>query len=105
MRRFLSSADTPRGQCPEQEEHIYLKLDEDNMVQDTVEEPIAVVKIFGENEFGPWPYIKECFKFKLKNGLTFSFQCQLCIPATKVVSCTMKSRNGPKSQIQRAHSF
>ena len=56
MRRFLSNADTPRSQCPGQEEHIYLKLDlKLNEVQDTVEEPIAVVKILGENELGPWP--------------------------------------------------
>ena len=72
MRRFLSSADTPRSQCLEQE-HIYLKLDKDNEVQDTVKEPIAVVKILGENELGPWPYIKEYFKFKSKKGLTLSF--------------------------------
>ena len=54
MRRFLSNADTPRSQCLEQEEHIYLKLDKDNVVQDTVEEPIAVVKSLGENKLGPW---------------------------------------------------
>ena len=79
MRRFLGNADMPRSQCPEQEEHIYLKLDKYNEVQDTVEEPIAVVKLLGENELGPWPYIKEYFKFKSKKGLTFSIQCQLCI--------------------------
>ena len=105
MRRFLRNADTPRSQCPEQEEHIYIKLDKDNEVQNTVEEPIAVVKILSRNNLGPWPYIKEHFKFRSKKGLTLSFQSQLCIPATKVVSCTMKSRNGLKSHIQRAHSF
>ena len=75
MRRFLSNADTSRSQCPKQEEHIYLKLDKDNEVRDTVEEPIAVVKILGKNELGPWPYIKEYLKFKSKKGLTLSFQC------------------------------
>ena len=33
MRRFLSNADTPRSQHPEQE-HIGLELDKDNEVQD-----------------------------------------------------------------------
>ena len=57
MRRFLSSADTPRSQCPEPEEHIYLKLDKGNEVQDTIEKPILVVKILGENELRLWLYI------------------------------------------------
>ena len=105
MKLFPSNADTLRSQCPEQEEHIYLKLDKDNKVQDTVEEPIAVVKILSEIELRPWIHIKEYFKFKSKKDLTLSFQCQLCISATKVVLCTMKSCNGLKSHFQRAHSF
>ena len=52
MRRFLSNADTPRNQRPEQEQ-IDLESDEYNEVQDTVEELTAVKEILDKNALGP----------------------------------------------------
>ena len=73
MRYFPTNAETPRSQHPKQE-HIDLELDKDYIVQ--VEEPIAVEEILGENDLGPWHYVKENFKFKSKNGLTlFNVNC------------------------------
>ena len=69
----------------------YLKLDKDNEVQDTVEESIAVVKIWGENELGLGLISKNISNFLLydQDGITqlalktLPFKCQLCIPNNK----------------------
>jgi len=116
MRRFLQASElsASRGshQCPQLEEqqprnNQTLELEDDSS---EVQEVAAVVEstIMEENppekdDFGPWPYIKKYYKFKSKKGSTLFFQCQQCLPATKVLSCTLKSRNGLKSHHQRNH--
>lgn len=58
-------------------------------------------------DLGPWPYINKYFKFVSgKEGSDIlNFQCQICLPLKKNISCSKKSRNGLKSHINRSHFF
>ena len=58
-----------------------------------------------ERNSNPWPHIKKYFNFSSKKGSNLYFQCQKCLPARKIISCSEKSRSGLKSNIQHVHSF
>ena len=110
MRRFLHEPVSSGNQQPEPDKSI--EIEGDNDVREiAVEETVSIAAeescstTLSENEpnDGPWPYMKTYYKFKSKKDLTLSFQCQLCLPATKMVVCTLKFRNGLKSHCQRSH--
>ena len=53
----------------------------------------------------PWPYMEKYFKLSSWKGRNLYFQCQMCLPAKKIISCSEKSRSGWKSHIQHVHTF
>ena len=110
MRRFLQDPAVASGSGipqPERDDGCIEVEELDNEVQETVSDAEPMIadqsSSTSKSATGTWPYIKKYYKFKSNNDSKLNFQCLLCLPATKLVVCTLKSRNGLKSHCQRSN--
>ena len=110
MRRFLQNPAVASGSGipqPERDDGCIEVEKLDNEVQETASDVEPMIadqsSSTSKSATGPWPYIKKYYKFKSNKDSKLNFQCLLCLPATKLVVCTLKSRNGLKNLCQRSH--
>ena len=98
MRRFLQDPEVAFGSGipqPECDDGCIEVEELDNEVQETASDVEPMIADQSSSTFksatGPWPYIKKHYKFKSNKDSKLKFQCLLCLPATKLVVCTLKS--------------
>ncbi|XP_072536994.1 zinc finger BED domain-containing protein 4-like [Salminus brasiliensis] len=55
------------------------------------------------NEGNPWPYLRDHFGFKCKNGNSFIMQCKLCLPRATELAAYKNSTSNLRKHVQRKH--